>query len=216
MSRDCTVALKGNKDGLSIYLNEELDFFTLKEKLIRKLELSGHFFKGAKVTSFQGKSLSIDQKNEIKSIINSKFGMMIEEKIEVDKINDIKKESKKTNSLVEDTEEGTTKFIRGTIRSGQSLRYEGNVVIIGDVNPGGEVIADGNILVMGALRGMAHAGAKGNETAFVVAFTLLPTQLRIASIISRPPDNEQIIPSVPELAMIKNSTIIIEPYLPKK
>ena len=113
-------------------------------------------------------------------------------------------------------DEGKTKFYRMTIRSGQSVRFDGNIVIVGDVNPGGEVIADGNIIVMGSLRGMAHAGAKGNDNAFVVAFSLLPTQLRIANVISRPPDNDHVIPSIPELAMVKNNTVVIEPYLPKR
>lgn len=211
MSRNSTVAFKGNKEGISIYLNEETDFFTLKERLIRKLESSGPFFHGAKVTSLQGKTLSSDEKNEIKSIINTKFGMVLEENIEEKSNNNVG-----VNSSYDETKEGKTKFVRGTIRSGQCLRYNGNLVIIGDVNPGGEVVANGNIIVMGSLRGMAHAGANGNEAAYVAAFTLLPTQLRIANIISRSPDNEQIIPLVPELAMIKNATIVIEPYLPKK
>ena len=214
MSKNCSVALKGNKEGLSLFLNEELDFLTLKEHLVKKLESSRLFFQGAKVTSIQGKSLSVEEKEEIKTIINTNFGMVVEEKTEERCVTD--RESIKSDSLTMDTDGEMTKFIRTTIRSGQSIKYEGNVVIIGDVNPGGEVIAGGNICVMGALRGMAHAGAKGNESAFVVAFTLLPTQLRIANIISRPPDNEQITPSVPELALVRNSSVVIELYLPKK
>ncbi len=214
MSKNCSVALKGNKEGLSLYLNEEFDFLILKEHLAKKLESSRLFFQGAKVTSIQGKCLSVEEKNEIKSMINTHFGMVMEEKTEERCVPNIK--SRKSDNLTLDTDEGTTKFIRTTIRSGQSLKHEGNLVIIGDVNPGGEVIAEGNICVMGSLRGMAHAGAKGNESAFVVAFTLLPTQLRIANIISRSPDNEKIIPSVPELARVKNSSVVIEPYLPKK
>jgi septum site-determining protein MinC len=113
-------------------------------------------------------------------------------------------------------EEGMTRFYRGTIRNGQRLTYEGNIVIIGDVNPGGEVVAGGNIIVFGALRGMAHAGASGNHKAIVTAFCLQPTQLRIGSIITRPPEGDAGKPSYPELAYIKDDNLIIEPYLPSR
>ena len=71
-----------------------------------------------------------------------------------------------------------TILVQRTLRSGQSIRYGGNVVIIGDVNPGAEVTATGNIMVMGALRGVVHAGAGGDEKAVIMAFRLEPTQLR--------------------------------------
>ncbi|MBC7106160.1 MAG: septum site-determining protein MinC, partial [Firmicutes bacterium] len=73
-----------------------------------------------------------------------------------------------------------TILVRRTLRSGQRLCYNGNVVILGDVNPGAEVVAAGNVIVMGVLRGVVHAGANGNEEAVVLAFRLRPTQLRIA------------------------------------
>jgi septum site-determining protein MinC len=113
-------------------------------------------------------------------------------------------------------EEGMSRFVRGTIRSGQRIFYEGNVAIIGDVNPGGEIIAGGNILIMGTMRGMAHAGATGNHKAVVVAFSLQPTQVRIAEIIARPPEGEIIKPEYPEIAYIKDGNLVIEPYLPGK
>ena len=214
MSRNSSVALKGNKEGLSIYLNEDFDYIDLKNQLIMKLESAKQFFEGAKVISIQGKCLSTEEKDEIKSIIHDQFSMTVEERIDENPVDD---ESETDEINAQDiTEEGMTKYVRATIRSGQCLKYEGNLVIIGDVNPGGEIIADGNIMVMGALRGLAHAGSKGNEKACVVAFCLQPTQLRIANVISRPPDNENLIPSIPELAMIKDRAIIIEPYLPKK
>ena len=74
------------------------------------------------------------------------------------------------------------------LRSGQKICSDGNVVILGDINPGAEVVAGGNILVMGSLRGIAHAGAGGDETAVVAAYRLNPTQIRIANHITRPPD----------------------------
>ena len=69
---------------------------------------------------------------------------------------------------------------------------------------------------MGTLRGMAHAGATGNNGAVVVAFSLLPTQLRIGSIIARPPEGEVIKSLYPEIAYVRDGNLVIEPYLPSK
>ena len=105
-----------------------------------------------------------------------------------------------------------TILVQRTIRSGQCIRFEGNVVVMGDVNPGGEIIAGGNIIVMGHLRGVVHAGALGSKKAVVAAFRLQPTQLRIANHITRAPDGEEITPNQPEIARIHNDVVIIEKY----
>ena len=76
-----------------------------------------------------------------------------------------------------------TKFYKGSLRSGQRIEFEGSVVIIGDVNDGAEIIAEDNIVVLGALRGMAHAGAKGNEQSIITARIIDSLQIRIGSII---------------------------------
>ncbi len=79
---------------------------------------------------------------------------------------------------------GSTLYHRGTLRGGQTLHHMGNIVVLGDVNPGAELVATGDIVVFGALRGVAHAGAQGDESARVVALELAPTQLRIATLIA--------------------------------
>ena len=76
-----------------------------------------------------------------------------------------------------------TKFHRGSLRSGQKLETEGSIVILGDVNSGAEVIASDNIVVLGNLRGLAHAGAKGNKQAIIAAGLLDTVQIRIANIV---------------------------------
>ena len=73
-----------------------------------------------------------------------------------------------------------TVSVHRSLRSGAIVRFPGDIVVFGDVNPGAEVVADGNIVVLGALRGMAHAGAHGDESATVMAFALKPAILRIA------------------------------------
>ena len=105
-----------------------------------------------------------------------------------------------------------TVMIRRSLRSGQSVSFDGNIVIMGDVNPGSEVCATGDIVVFGCLRGVAYAGANGKQDARVVALRLMPTQLRIADRIARSPDGEVQAPLSPEAAFLRDGAIVIEPW----
>lgn len=88
-----------------------------------------------------------------------------------------------TRSYKKDVGTSETTFHKGSLRSGQKIEVEGSIVIIGDVNSGAEVIAGDNIIVVGNLRGLAHAGAKGNKEAIIAASTLEAVQLRISNIV---------------------------------
>jgi septum site-determining protein MinC len=114
--------------------------------------------------------------------------------------------------ISDDEGDENTILIRRTLRSGQNFYYQGNVVVIGDINPGAELVAKGDIVVMGQMRGMVHAGSEGDESATVMAFRLQPTQLRIANHITRPPDGEVVESTVPEIARIRDGMVTIENY----
>ena len=101
--------------------------------------------------------------------------------------------------------------VRRTLRSGQSMRHPGHIVVIGDVNPGAEIITGGNIVVWGWVRGLVHAGALGDEGAVICALDLAPTQLRIASHIARSPEERQRKP-VPEMASVREGQIVAIPW----
>ncbi len=103
-----------------------------------------------------------------------------------------------------------TLLLRQMVRSGQRVAWDGNVVVLGDVNPGAELVARGDILVLGTFRGMAHAGAMGNRKAVIAAHRLLPTQLRIAEYISRPPDGDYPYPACSEIAKVRGGMVVIE------
>jgi septum site-determining protein MinC len=105
-------------------------------------------------------------------------------------------------------------LLKETLRSGRSIYHEDHVVIIGDVNPGAEVIAGGDVIVWGKLRGLVHAGALGDETAVICALALTPTQLRIADQIAIPPEGSAGKLS-PEQAIIKDGQIIAIPWQEK-
>ena len=97
------------------------------------------------------------------------------------------------------------------MRSGQQLRHPGSITVIGDVNPGAEVVAGGDVVVWGKLRGTVHAGAMGNETAVVCALDLMPTQLRIAQYIARSPESRRRKPT-PEVARVRDGKIVAESW----
>lgn len=78
----------------------------------------------------------------------------------------------------------TALFITKTLRSGTRIEFPGNIVVVGDVNPGAEIVAEGNVIVWGRVRGMIHAGSKGNRSAFICALDLSANQLRIAGEVS--------------------------------
>ncbi len=101
-----------------------------------------------------------------------------------------------------------TLYHRGTLRGGQALQQLGSIVVVGDVNPGAELVATGDIVVFGALRGTAHAGAQGDVAARVYALELAPTQLRIATCIAAGDERRE---RVPEVAFIEGERIAIAP-----
>ena len=192
------VTFKLTRNGLIILLDDNLDFSTIKRLLKKKLEESKDFFQGAILkTTIKGRDLETYELEELKQLINSHTGF---EDISEDVV---------TFDWSKNTVEGKTKFYRGTMRSGNSINFKGNVVVMGDVNPGAEVVATGNILVTGMIKGTVHAGCKGNRNAIVSAQGIYPTQLRIADLITVSPSEkiEKIMNF--ETAYIKDNMICI-------
>ena len=121
-----------------------------------------------------------------------------------------------TEKLQKEPETLSTLYIRRTLRSGQSISSDGNIIVIGDVNPGAEIIAKGDVTVWGVLSGIAHAGSDGNNYARIRALKLNPVQIRIGEIFARRPDTVNI-PYIqktseftPEEAYTSNGNIIIK------
>jgi len=101
----------------------------------------------------------------------------------------------------------------GTLRSGDHLEVEGSLLVLGDVNPGARVVAAGHVLVWGTLRGVAHAGSRGDQSARITALQLRPVQLRIADAVARGPEDLPV-PGVAEQAEIVGGLIAINPASP--
>ena len=125
----------------------------------------------------------------------------------------IKNSSKNTSQINEENLiSNKTHFHQGTVRSGEYLDSPGNLLILGDVNPGAKVTAKGNIIIWGRLLGIAHAGSKGNTQATISALQLRPVQLRIAEKVARGP-KEKLQFCIAEQARIDSEEIIISPLL---
>jgi septum site-determining protein MinC len=107
-------------------------------------------------------------------------------------------------------EEGEALLLRRTLRSGSRVEHPGHVTVIGDVNPGAEIIAGGDVVVWGRLRGLVHAGAEGDPEAVVCALDLSPTQLRIAGQIALTPAGRGT--PRPEMARLRDGQVVAEPW----
>jgi septum site-determining protein MinC len=105
----------------------------------------------------------------------------------------------------------STLYHTATLRGGQTLHHTGNIVVVGDVNPGAELIATGDVLVFGRLAGIAHAGAQGDEAARIFAVDLRATQLRIASFIAADENAQRAGAHGPEAAVARNGQIVVLP-----
>ena len=206
MVRD-PVKIQGTKEGLVIVVDEDVDIEVLKERIVDRIEKSLKFFEGATLNvRVKNSKFKDEELEDLKDFILKNYGV----EIFIKKFQEKHIKNVTDDEIFNGLEEGITKFHRGTVRSGQVVKYYGNLVIIGDVNPGGLVQAAGNIVVTGTLRGIAHAGFTGNKEAFIVASSLKAMQLRIANIISRAPDKEEEV-EYPEIAVVRKNKIIVRP-----
>ncbi|MFZ5824257.1 MAG: septum site-determining protein MinC [Bacillota bacterium] len=212
------IVIRGTtRTGLVLLLPDEMEFPALCQRLKEKLAHSGRFFAGAGVTAHVGRrSLGEIEQATLAEILREADMTLLK----VQEGGDPVAEAQAAVRAAEEARRAgaqpaaalaseTALVVTKTMRSGQEIRHQGDVIILGDVNPGAVVIASGHIVVMGALRGVAHAGATGNVEAIVAAAKLRPTQLRIAHIIGRSPD-EDTPQSVPEVARIKGELIVVE------
>lgn len=212
------IVFKGYRSGLILVIPEvgPLDLFLqeLEEHLIK----AHSFFKNAKVSIETGKRiLTAAEQTKVAKILQD-HGLVLQQftsLAEPPPGREVKNSVRRVKT--ENDEFIATITIKKTVRSGQKVQFEGNLLIIGDVNPGAEVVASGDIVVLGKLRGIAHAGANGDEAAQIFALQLDPVQIRIASIFTRDSDrgkgfkikNKNI---GPEVARIKDNLIVVEHY----
>ncbi|NGT36190.1 septum site-determining protein MinC [Clostridium perfringens] len=201
--------IKGNKLGINAIINMDKfgNFDEMLDSLVEKLSRGKKFYKGATLTvTTDLKYINERQISKLKDVLFDEIlikDCIFEERLE------------KQSSVFSGVYEGRTKFVRKTVRSGQCLNYAGNLIIIGDVNNGGEVRAHGNVIVLGDLKGKVFAGDNGNENAIIAAYSLEPELISISGKITISPDDFEKT-GYPEVARLNENNIIVEPYLPDK
>ena len=207
--RDDRIFIKGNKLGINAIINMDKfgNFDELLDSLVEKLSRGKKFYKEATLTvTTDLKYINERQISKLKDVLFDEILIkycIFEERLE------------KQSSVFSGVYEGRTKFVRKTVRSGQCLNYAGNLIIIGDVNNGGEVRAHGNVIVLGDLKGKVFAGDNGNENAIIAAYSLEPELISISGKITISPDDFEKT-GYPEVARLNENNIIVEPYLPDK
>lgn len=208
MSADA--AARGSKNELVIDLSAYDNLPEMKVQLEQSLNLMGDFGHRDELSIDIGlMRLTEKQLREMEGIV-ALYGLKLKEL----KYGQKKRRGEVPHRVPLDSHQllqgGDTVMLSRHLRSGQKIYTRGNIVVLGDINPGAEVVAGGSILVMGALRGMAHAGALGDDEAVIAAFRLNPTQLRIADHITRAPDGERVEVGNPEIARIRADKVVIE------
>lgn len=178
------VTIKGTKDGLTLQLDDQCSFQQLLDELEEKLSSNHRHEEDRPLLGVRiqvgNRFVTQEQEEQIKTLVRTKKNLVVESIDSNVVTKDEALQWKKDTEIVS---------VSKIIRSGQVLETRGDLLLIGDVNPGGKVIAGGNIFVMGALRGIAHAGYSGNREAVIGASQMTPSQIRIAELVSRAPDH---------------------------
>lgn len=207
------VTLKGSKDGVTVILDDICSWEELIERLNERLHQDSSFLHGAELIVKYGNRV-LDDKKKLqiqKMILNTDLALkkFLGGKDETLESEEKKMQDNAAGPLEEIMSETKSILVKRNLRSGQSVKYHGSIILLGDVNPGAELIATGNIIVMGVLRGVVHAGAQGDQSAVVAALRLQPTQLRIANYITRAPEEE---PQQAEVARVKDGVVVVEKF----
>jgi len=173
------VGISMKKDEIIVRISEGAEYKEIIDCLNKKIPALKKLYKTEKTPIFvTGKVLKNLEINEIKEIIQTNID--VEVNFDSPKVLGLHGIRKTFEKEIEDSE---TKFHKGSLRSGQKIEFEGSIVVLGDVNGGAELIAGENIVILGILRGLAHAGAKGNKKAIIATNLIESPQIRIANIV---------------------------------
>lgn len=221
------VQIKGIREGLLITLGEG-GWDELRQALLAQLDEQANFMRGAR--------LALDVGNRI--LRAADLGQLSKEMAERDltlwavlsespttersaqsfglatRLGKLRPEPETITTEIAQQSGESAVLVRRTLRSGYSVQNAGHIVVIGDVNPGAEVVAGGDVIVWGRLRGMVHAGAQGDESAAVCALDLSPIQLRIAGQIALTPKRRG--KPQPEMARLIDGQVVAEPWVSKR
>lgn len=216
-----SVNIKGIKEGLLVTVGDG-DWAEASRTLLEKLGEKAEFFKGARlVLQLGGRAMGAAALGQLRADLGdlqiNLWTVLSESTVTENAARAYGLETTLPRPKplppelppIDPTEDGTDAiFINHTLRSGKRVEYPGNVIVLGDVNAGAEVIAGGSVMVWGRIRGTVAAGSNGDTSAIVCALDLAPTQLRIANTMATSPKRRG--KPEPEIARIKNGQIVAE------
>lgn len=190
------IQIKGLRDGLLITIGNG-EWAAIEAALLEQIHAQQSFFQGARIALDVGSQiLRVNELVALRDRLSDRgvsLWAVLSESPTTEKTAQLlglatrisKPRPEETRQFaVDDLGNATALFLTKTLRSGTRIEFPGHVVVVGDVNPGAEIVASGNVLVWGRVRGMIHAGAKGDTSAYICALDLSPTQLRIADQVS--------------------------------
>jgi septum site-determining protein MinC len=224
-----SVSIKGTREGLTVTLGGG-DLPILLEDLAQHLATQGAFFRGGTVALHVGdravaheelkriRDLLTQHEMVLRTVVGTNAATLQATRLLGLRLVDqdqpqepvAPRQALPVTAHPTDGTKGT--LVRHLVRSGQVIRHTGHVVVIGDVNPGAEIIAGGDVVIWGRLQGTVHAGAMGNSQAIVCALELNPLQLRIGDLIARPGEADRLRKPIPEVAYVRDNLIVVEPW----
>ena len=220
------IHVRGYRNGLYITVNETVPTEEIGEQVVSRIASLGSFIRGAAIVLEVGShSLDDEALRAIQKRFEREYGLRISQLIttsddtrQAAEILRIRAAPTLLQQRGLDPSAGrardpNTITIRSTLRGGALERFlEGGILVMGDVNPGAEVVASGDVVVLGTVRGVVHAGAMGDEGAVVIALNLNATQLRIAERIARAPEGGRKASLRPEIARIEEGQIVVSDF----
>lgn len=220
MSDSTLVQIKGMRDGLLVSLGDA-GWPVVQRALLERIEQQPAFFQGARLALDVGsQALKSAELTSLRDKL-SEHGIRLWAILSASPVTEntamilglatrISKPRPPEPQPAKKSEGESALWVNKTVRSGMRIENAGSIVILGDVNPGAEVIAEGSVIVWGRLRGVVHAGSKGDENAVVCALDLSPTQLRIAGQIAVAPARRS--KPLPEIVRIKDGQLQAETW----
>ncbi|MGE3540574.1 MAG: septum site-determining protein MinC [Candidatus Tectimicrobiota bacterium] len=208
------VKLSGTDYGLLLRLEWDSPLPQLLVELEEYLQQSPKFFAGAQVLLEIGGRPVMQQDMEQLGVVLTRYGVTLQGVVPVMEGLERRSPPPSPATFIPSPADPQTliHLEQRTVRSGEKVAADGHLIIMGDVNPGAEVIAGYNIFVWGSLRGSAYAGVPDREDAIIAALHFAPIQLRIAGHIARPPEVRGSAPGAPELARIDQNAIVVEAW----
>ena len=211
------IKIKGENDGLMLEFPPDLSFLEIVEELSRKLDSGSGFFLRGTLVRVPRNRFSKEELAELQELFRT-HGLIcrLEKPVPMRSASPVPPSPKPAAASVSPQEAMQDApelqrmlVIDKTLRGGQAVETEGSVIVFGNVNPGAQITAGGSVDIRGTCRGLVHAGAAGDSTAFIIADHLMPTQIRIANYVARSPDEPEDFGKA-ERAYVKDGQIIIE------